>query len=175
MLYEDNNKVKAFVLLYVSCAPVCQCPYSCVCIYTWTGSVFRGTFPRRAALQSRGQELSWWGECTNGLWVPPCLFWGVCVCMWMIIFHKDISTLLWNKNKMVQGNVWCECRTRRSRKTWAVWRIYLRMNLIEPFTLSPWTFTKSPHWFGTEKLVPWRYCSLTQPLASVCSHPAQSF
>lgn len=33
MLYEDNNKVKAFVLLYVSCAPVCQCPYSCVCVY----------------------------------------------------------------------------------------------------------------------------------------------
>lgn len=99
----------------------------------------------------------------------------VCVCMWMIIFHKDISTLPWNKNKMVQGNVWCECRTRRSRKTWAVWRICLRMNLIEPFTLSRWTFTKSPHWFGTEKPVPWRYCSLTQPLASVCSHPAQSF
>lgn len=104
MLYEDNNKVKAFVHLFVWSAPVCQCSHSCMCLRP--GSVFRGTFPCRAALQSWGQKLPWWRECTNGLWVPPRLFWGVfkreCsvyACKSMITFHWELSKLLWYKSK----------------------------------------------------------------------------
>lgn len=65
------------------------------------GPLLRGAFPCGASLQPGSERMWWRGECSSGLWFPPCFIRGV----WMFALRLKVIIILKRKFNILTQTV----------------------------------------------------------------------